>query len=59
MDVLQGADLNFRWLAINEAAANEFDRIFGLRPIRASHLKRIGLRGSRFQGKTGSRRAPT
>ncbi len=29
---VQVADLNFRLLAINEAAANEFERIFGLRP---------------------------
>ena len=26
------ADLDFRWLAINKAAANEFERIFGVRP---------------------------
>ncbi len=26
------ADLDYRWLAINAAAANEFERIFGVRP---------------------------
>jgi len=29
---VQVADLNYRWLAINQAAANEFERIFGIRP---------------------------
>ena len=29
---VQVADLNFRWLAINKAAADEFERIFGVRP---------------------------
>lgn len=29
---VQVADLGFRWLAINQAAANEFERIFGVRP---------------------------
>ncbi|MEJ2817139.1 PAS domain-containing protein [Caulobacter sp. CCG-8] len=29
---VQVADLDFRWLAINGAAAREFERIFGLRP---------------------------
>jgi PAS domain S-box-containing protein len=29
---VQAADLEFRWLAINKAAADEFERIFGLRP---------------------------
>ena len=29
---VQVADLDFRWLAINKAAANEFERIFGRRP---------------------------
>ncbi len=29
---VQVADLNFRWLAINKAAVNEFERIFGSRP---------------------------
>lgn len=29
---VQVADLNYRWLAINRAAANEFERIFGVRP---------------------------
>ena len=33
---VQVADLEYRWLAINQAAANEFERIFGLRP-------RVGL----------------
>jgi PAS domain S-box-containing protein len=29
---IQVADLDFRWLAINRASANEFERIFGVRP---------------------------
>ena len=29
---VQVADLEFRWLAINKAAADEFERIFGVRP---------------------------
>jgi PAS domain S-box-containing protein len=29
---VQVADLNFGWLAINKAAADEFERIFGVRP---------------------------
>ena len=29
---VQVADLEYRWLAINRAAANEFERIFGKRP---------------------------
>jgi PAS domain S-box-containing protein len=29
---VQVADLNFRWLAINKASADEFERIFGVRP---------------------------
>ena len=29
---VQVADLEYRWLAINKAAANEFERIFGMRP---------------------------
>ncbi|MFO1062001.1 MAG: PAS domain-containing protein [Dongiaceae bacterium] len=29
---VQVADLEFRWLAINKAAADEFERIFGTRP---------------------------
>lgn len=29
---VQVADLSYRWLAINKAAANEFERIFGIRP---------------------------
>ena len=29
---VQVADLEFRWLAVNHAAANEFERIFGKRP---------------------------
>ena len=33
---VQVADLEYRWLAINQAAANEFQRIFGVRP-------RVGL----------------
>jgi PAS domain S-box-containing protein len=30
---VQVADLDYRWLAINRAAANEFERIFGVRPM--------------------------
>jgi PAS domain S-box-containing protein len=29
---VQVVDLDFRWLAINQAAADEFERIFGIRP---------------------------
>lgn len=29
---VQVVDLNFRWMAINKAAAGEFERIFGIRP---------------------------
>jgi len=29
---VQVVDLDYRWLAINDAAANEFSRIFGIRP---------------------------
>jgi PAS domain S-box-containing protein len=29
---VQVADLDFRWLAINKAAGDEFERIFGMRP---------------------------
>ena len=29
---VQVADLDFRWIAINKAAADEFERIFGIRP---------------------------
>jgi PAS domain S-box-containing protein len=29
---VQVVDLNFRWLAINRAAADEFERIYGVRP---------------------------
>ena len=29
---VQVADLNYRWLAINKASADEFERIFGVRP---------------------------
>ena len=29
---MQVADLEYRWLAINRAAADEFERIFGIRP---------------------------
>src|SRR5262249_34316582 len=29
---VQVADLDFRWLAVNRASANEFERIFGIRP---------------------------
>ena len=29
---VQVADLEYRWLAVNRAAADEFERIFGVRP---------------------------
>lgn len=29
---VQVADLNYRWLAINKASADEFERIYGIRP---------------------------
>src|SRR6188474_2024374 len=29
---VQVADLDYRWLAVNKAAADEFERIFGVRP---------------------------
>ncbi|MBJ7410669.1 MAG: response regulator [Phenylobacterium sp.] len=29
---IQAADFEFRWLAINDASASEFERIFGVRP---------------------------
>ena len=48
---VQVADLEYRWLAINQAAANEFERIFGKRPA-------VGADGSRpacfAAGATGS-----
>lgn len=31
--LVQVVDLGFRWLAINKASANEFERIFGVRPM--------------------------
>jgi PAS domain S-box-containing protein len=38
--MVQVADLDFRWLAINRAAASEFERIFGARPrVGASMLE--------------------
>ena len=30
---MQVADLEYRWLAINRAAADEFERIVGVRPL--------------------------
>ena len=39
---VQVADLDYRWLAINRAAADEFERIFGVRPsVGASMLDRL------------------
>jgi len=35
---VQVADLEYRWLAINQAAANEFERIFGVRPCVGSSM---------------------
>jgi PAS domain S-box-containing protein len=35
---VQVADLNFRFLAINRASANEFERIFGVRPQVGDHM---------------------
>jgi len=38
--MVQVADLDYRWLAVNAAAANEFERIFGVRPrVGASMLE--------------------
>src|SRR5207253_4795579 len=44
-DVVEGTDafvqvvgLDFRWLAINNAAATEFERIFGVRPRTGDHV---------------------
>jgi PAS domain S-box-containing protein len=38
--MVQVADLDYRWLAINQAAASEFERIFGVRPqVGASMLE--------------------
>ena len=40
--MVQVADLDFRWLAVNQAAANEFERIFGTRPrVGASMLQML------------------
>jgi hypothetical protein len=33
---VQVADLDYRWLAVNKAAADEFERIFGKRPPRSA-----------------------
>ena len=39
---VQVVDLDYRWLAINQAAANEFERIFGVRPrVGASMLEML------------------
>ncbi|MDN8618793.1 PAS domain-containing sensor histidine kinase [Variovorax ginsengisoli] len=35
---VQVSDLEYRWLAINQAAANEFERIFGVRPCVGSSM---------------------
>ena len=40
---VQVSDLDYRWLAINRAAADEFERIFGKRPkVGASMLELLG-----------------
>src|SRR5689334_15453903 len=40
--MVQVADLDYRWLAVNAAAANEFERIFGVRPrVGASMLEAL------------------
>jgi PAS domain S-box-containing protein len=39
--VIQVADKNFRWLAINKAAADEFERIYGVRPKTGDNM--LGL----------------
>jgi PAS domain S-box-containing protein len=40
---VQVADLDYRWLAINSAAADEFERIFGVRPrVGASMVDLLG-----------------
>jgi signal transduction histidine kinase len=35
---VQVVDLDYRWLALNNAAANEFERIFGVRPRAGAHM---------------------
>ena len=35
---VQVVNLEYRWLAINNAAANEFERIFGVRPKPGDHM---------------------
>jgi PAS domain S-box-containing protein len=35
---VQVADLDYRWLAINRAAADEFERLFGVRPQVGDHV---------------------
>ena len=40
---VQVADLDFRWLAINRAARDEFERIYGVRPqVGQSMPRRLG-----------------
>jgi PAS domain S-box-containing protein len=40
--MVQVADLDYRWLAINDAASDEFERIFGVRPrVGASMLEML------------------
>ncbi len=42
---VQVADLDFRWLAVNRAAADEFERVYGIRPrIGASMLDTLADR---------------
>jgi PAS domain S-box-containing protein len=38
---VQVADLEYRWLAINKAAADEFERIFGVRPKVGSSMLEV------------------
>ncbi len=38
---IQVADLNFNWLAINRASADEFERIFGVRPKAGDNMLTI------------------
>jgi hypothetical protein len=53
---VQVADLDYRWLAINHAAANEFERIFGKRPrVGASMLELLEMRYNTLRDREGRR----
>ena len=38
---IQVADLDFNWLAINQASANEFERIFGVKPRAGDNMLKM------------------